>query len=143
MTDKFCNALLRTTALQILQSAGFDSAHVDPTNILTDVMSQYLQLLASTSMAYAQLAGRGTSNAWDVVDGLGELGLTVDSLRDWLDEEGKALAPSWSEQSDPGRTLDGNNNKEREKEEIMILMDMFNDSCGEEWKESTSRCTCL
>ncbi|KAI7875298.1 hypothetical protein K492DRAFT_240374 [Lichtheimia hyalospora FSU 10163] len=106
MTDKFCNALLRTTALQILQSAGFDSAHVDPTNILTDVLSQYLQLLASTSMAYAQLAGRGTSNAWDVVDGLDELGLTVNGLRDWLEEEGKALAPSWSAQSDPGRTLD-------------------------------------
>lgn len=123
MTDKFCNALLRTTALQILQSAGFDSAHADPTNILTDVLSQYLQLLASTSMAYAQLAGRGTSNAWDVVDGLDELGLTVDSLRDWLDDEGKALAPSWSEQSDPGRTLDGMYDTMRmEKWRSMMIM---------------------
>lgn len=107
MTDKFCFALLRTTTLQILQSAGFDSAHIDPANILTDVMSQYVQLLASTTSSYAQLAGRSTGNIWDVIDGMNELGMTPESLKEWLELEGKALAPSWSAQSDPGRTLEG------------------------------------
>ncbi|KAI9489900.1 Bromodomain associated-domain-containing protein [Zychaea mexicana] len=106
MTDQFCFALLRTTALQILQSAGFDSAHSDPTNSLTDILSQYIQLLASTTSSYAQLAGRSTGNIRDVVDGLDELGITPESLKEWLELEGKALMPSWTPQSDPGRTLE-------------------------------------
>ena len=107
MTDKFCYALLRTTALQILQSAGFDAAHTDPTNSLTEVMSQYLQLLATTTSSYAELAGRSNGNIWDVVDGLNELGITPESLKEWLDLEGKTLSPTWTAQSDPGRTLEG------------------------------------
>ncbi|KAG2222127.1 hypothetical protein INT45_007563 [Circinella minor] len=106
MTDKFCYALLKTTALQILQSAGFDAAHTDPTNSLTEVMSQYLQLLATTTSSYAELAGRSNGNIWDVVDGLNELGITPESLKEWLDLEGKALTPTWTAQSDPGRTLE-------------------------------------
>ncbi|KAI7856139.1 hypothetical protein BDC45DRAFT_567638 [Circinella umbellata] len=107
MTDKFCYALLKTTALQILQSAGFDAAHTDPTNSLTEVMSQYLQLLATTTSSYAELAGRSNGNIWDVVDGLNELGITPESLKEWLDLEGKTLTPTWTAQSDPGRTLEG------------------------------------
>ncbi|KAI9314189.1 hypothetical protein BX666DRAFT_1971270 [Dichotomocladium elegans] len=121
MTDKFCFALLRTTALQIIQSAGFDSAHIDPTNILTDIMGQYLQLLASTTSAYAKLAGRATGNAWDVMDGLEEIGVSVDALREWLEEEGKALTPSWSEQSDPGRTIDGVVRNGRNRHEDVLV----------------------
>lgn len=107
MTDNFCFALLRITALQVLQSAGFESAHIDPTNILTDLLRNYVELLGATTSAYARLGGRATGNIWDVINGLEELGVDLNSLKEWLDEEGKALTPSWSEQSDPGRTLEG------------------------------------
>ncbi|KAG0174542.1 transcription initiation factor TFIID subunit 3 [Apophysomyces sp. BC1015] len=107
MADNFCFALLRTTTLQILQSAGFESVHVDPTDILTDVFCQYIQLLASTTSAYAQLSGRTTGNIRDVMDGLAELAVDPESLREWLEEEGKALTPTWTTESDPGRILEG------------------------------------
>ncbi|KAI9246917.1 hypothetical protein BDA99DRAFT_526491 [Phascolomyces articulosus] len=106
MTEQFCNALLRTTALQILQSAGFDSAHTEPTNLLTDVMSQYIKLLGRTTSVYAELTGRSTGNIWDALDGLQELGITPESLKEWLELEGKALNPSWTPQSDPSRILE-------------------------------------
>ncbi|KAI9010413.1 Bromodomain associated-domain-containing protein [Phycomyces nitens] len=108
MTDKFCFALLRITTLQILQSAGYESVHVDPTDILTDVFGQYIQMLGATTNAYAQLAGRTTGTLQDVVDGLEDLAVDTNTLRDWLEEEGKALTPSWSASSDPGRFLQGN-----------------------------------
>ncbi|KAF7721309.1 transcription initiation factor TFIID subunit 3 [Apophysomyces ossiformis] len=107
MAENFCFALLRTTTLQILQSAGFESVHVDPTNILTDVFCQYLQLLASTASTYAQLSGRTTGNIRDVIHGLSELAVDPESLLEWLEEEGKVLTPTWTAESDPGRILEG------------------------------------
>ncbi|KAL0076258.1 hypothetical protein J3Q64DRAFT_1825732 [Phycomyces blakesleeanus] len=107
MTDKFCFALLRITTLQILQSAGYESVHIDPTDILTDVFGQYIQMLGATTNAYAQLAGRTTGTLQDVVDGLEDLAVDTNTLRDWLEEEGKALTPTWSASSDPGRFLQG------------------------------------
>ncbi|KAI8137676.1 hypothetical protein BJV82DRAFT_674480 [Fennellomyces sp. T-0311] len=135
MTDKFCFALLRTTTLQILQSAGFDSAHIDPTNILTDVMSQYVQLLASTTSSYAQLAGRSTGNIWDVIDGLNELGMSPESLKEWLELEGKALAPPWSAQSDPGRTLEGVVRNGRSSHEDALVYEYKDIPSDEEFKD--------
>lgn len=107
MTDRFCSALLRTTVLQILQAAGFESSHMEPANVLTEIMWEYLQMLGSTTSAYAEFAGRSTGNLNDVVDALESLGIEPETMKEWLEDEGKALTPSWSEQSDPGRTLEG------------------------------------
>lgn len=107
MPDQYVFELLRTMALQILQSAGFDSAHTDPTHVLTDIMGKYIEMLAATASAYAQLAGRAHPNPFDVMDSLHEVDIDLDTLREWLDDEGKALTPAWTAQSDPGRTIEG------------------------------------
>ncbi|KAI8369533.1 uncharacterized protein BYT42DRAFT_584786 [Radiomyces spectabilis] len=105
MTDKFCFALLRGTTLQTLQSAGFESAHMSATDTLTDVFGQYIQLLASTASHYAQFAGRSTISPWDILDCFAELNIEPKQLQEWLEEEGKALVPPWTDSSDPSRVL--------------------------------------
>ncbi|KAI8343674.1 hypothetical protein BC941DRAFT_509088 [Chlamydoabsidia padenii] len=107
MADDFCFALLRSTTLQILQSVGFESVQLSSADTLTDVFGQYMEFLASTVCDYAQLSGRTSGNAFDVMDGLSELSIDVETLQAWLDSDGKSFEPAWSDQSDPSRALEG------------------------------------
>ncbi|ORZ16396.1 hypothetical protein BCR42DRAFT_451353 [Absidia repens] len=107
MADDFCFALLRSTTLQLLQSVGFESVQLSSADTLTDVFGQYMEYLASTVCDYAQLSGRSTGSAFDVMDGLSELSIDLKSLEDWLDSEGKGFEPAWNDQSDPSRALEG------------------------------------
>ncbi|KAI8888340.1 hypothetical protein K501DRAFT_320915 [Backusella circina FSU 941] len=106
MTDNFCYSVLKTATLQIIQSAGFESAYREPVETLTDVVGKYIETLGSTVSAYANLSGRSTGTAWDVMNAIGSE-LEPHVLKTWLDEEGKALTPYWSAQSDPSRILEG------------------------------------
>ncbi|ORY93424.1 hypothetical protein BCR43DRAFT_526981 [Syncephalastrum racemosum] len=138
MPDQYVFELLRTMALQILQSAGFDSAHTDPTHVLTDIMGKYIEMLAATASAYAQLAGRANPNPFDVMDSLHEVDIDLDTLREWLDEEGKALMPAWTAQSDPGRTIEGfvGNGRRRYDDALVFeYRDMEENSDNEEEAE--------
>src|SRR4051812_7861545 len=93
MTDLFTHSLLRISALQIAQSAGFEATHPLPGNVLTDVLIQYLTLLGSTARQFAELGGRQVVNAHDVGHGLMELGVDVENLRAWTEDgSGRELA---------------------------------------------------
>lgn len=106
MTDNFCYSVLKTATLQIIQSAGFESAYREPVETLTDVVGKYIEALGSNVSAYANLSGRSAGTAWDVMNAMGsELEPLV--LKNWLEEEGKTLTPCWSAQSDPSRILEG------------------------------------
>ncbi|CAO3586328.1 unnamed protein product [Absidia cylindrospora] len=107
MAHDFCFALLLSTTLQLLQSVGFESVQLSSADTLTDVFGQYMEYLASTVCDYAQLSGRSTGSAFDVMDGLSELSIDLKSLEDWLDSEGKGFEPAWNDQSDPSRALEG------------------------------------
>ncbi|KAI8073320.1 hypothetical protein BC940DRAFT_291066 [Gongronella butleri] len=105
MAEDFCSALLRTTTLQLLKAAGFEGVQGSSADALTDVFGRYLQLLASTSAAYAHVAGRTHVNAFDVVDGLQDLDTDIPTLHEWLVTDAKDLAPAWSDQADPSQAL--------------------------------------
>jgi histone H3/H4 len=107
MTDNVCYSILKTATEQIIQSAGFEAAGSHAIDTLTDVFCNYIQLLGSTVSAYAQLNGRTMGNARDLMEALHEASIDPDTLKSWFDEDGKALTPSWSAQSDPGRLLQG------------------------------------
>ncbi|KAI9309680.1 hypothetical protein BJ944DRAFT_226608 [Cunninghamella echinulata] len=107
MADDFCFALLRTTTLQVLQAAGFESVQLSTADTMTEILGQYMELLANTVSNYAQLSGRTDGNALDVLDGLADLAINIEDLDDWLNVEGKDFIPTWSEQADPSRVLDG------------------------------------
>ncbi|KAG2185583.1 hypothetical protein INT44_002376 [Umbelopsis vinacea] len=106
MAESLCFALLRTTTLQILQSAGFESSHLTSADVLTDVFSRYLELLGQTTAELAEHSGRGKANALDTSNTFSELHIDIGSLRDWLEiGDGKVLLPSWSNGNDPGQVL--------------------------------------
>lgn len=107
MTDNVCYSILKTASQQIIQSAGFDAASNQAIDAFTDVFCNYIQLLGSTVSAYAHLNGRTMGNARDLMEALPEVSIDHDTLKSWLEEDGKALTPSWSAQSDPGRLLQG------------------------------------
>jgi hypothetical protein len=107
MTHNVCYSILKTATQQIIQSAGFEAAGSQSIDTLADVFGNYIQLLGSTVTAYAQLNGRTMGTARDLMETLDEVSIDPDMLKSWLDQDGKALTPSWSAQSDPGRLLQG------------------------------------
>ncbi|KAI8977243.1 hypothetical protein BDF20DRAFT_873723 [Mycotypha africana] len=107
MADNVCHSILRTATQQIIQSAGFEGANNQSIDTLTEVFEKYIELLGSTVTAYANLNDRTTGTARDVSETLEELNIDAKGLREWTEKDGKALSPSWSAQSDPGRLLQG------------------------------------
>ncbi|KAH8549144.1 hypothetical protein BGW37DRAFT_459810 [Umbelopsis sp. PMI_123] len=106
MAESLCFALLRTTTLQILQSAGFESSHLTSADVLTDVFTRYLELLGQTAAELAEHSGRVKANALDTTTTFSELHIDIGSLRDWLEiGDGKLLAPSWTNGNDPGQVI--------------------------------------
>ncbi|CAO3694993.1 unnamed protein product [Umbelopsis ramanniana] len=106
MAESLCFALLRTTTLQILQSAGFESSHLTSADVLTDVFSRYLELLGQTTAELAEHSGRVKANALDTSTTFSDLHIDIGSLRDWLEiGDGKVLLPSWSNGNYPGQVL--------------------------------------
>ncbi|CEP14822.1 hypothetical protein [Parasitella parasitica] len=107
MTDNVCHSILKTATQQIIQSAGFEAANNHSINTLTDIFGQYIELLGSTVSSYANLNGRTLGTPRDLIEALQALSVDAKSLKTWLEDEGKALTPCWSAQSDPGRLLQG------------------------------------
>ncbi|KAI9476202.1 MAG: hypothetical protein EXX96DRAFT_651876 [Benjaminiella poitrasii] len=107
MTDNICHSILRTATQQIIQSAGFEGANGYSIDTLTDVFGKYIQLLGSTVSAHANLNGRTMGTARDLMEAFDEVAIDPHALRLWLEEDGKALSPCWSAQSDPSRLLQG------------------------------------
>lgn len=107
MTDNVCHSILKTATQQIIQSAGFEAANNHSIDTLTDIFGQYIELLGSTVSAYAHLNGRTLGTPRDLVEALDDVSLDAKTLKSWLEDEGKALSPCWSAQSDPGRLLQG------------------------------------
>lgn len=106
MADSLCFALLRTTTLQILQSAGFESSNIGSADVLTDVFSRYIELLGQTTAELAEHSGRIKANALDTNATFSELHIDINSLKEWLEfGDGKVLAPSWTSGNDPGQVL--------------------------------------
>ncbi|KAG0369729.1 hypothetical protein BC939DRAFT_500216 [Gamsiella multidivaricata] len=84
----FCQAMLRVSALHILQSAGYDAVQVNPMAVLVDCLGRYLEFLAESAKEFAEHSGRSQITAFDVVDGLSDLGIELPDLKEWLMENG-------------------------------------------------------
>jgi histone H3/H4 len=107
MTDNICFSILKTATQQIIQSAGFEGANNHSIDTLTDIFEKYIEVLGSTVSAYANLNGRTTGSAIDLMFAMKEVNVDPSKLKTWLEDEGKNLTPSWSAQSDPGRLIQG------------------------------------
>jgi hypothetical protein len=107
MTDNVCHSILKTATQQIIHSAGFEAANNSSIETLADVFGKYIELLGSTVSAFAHLNGRTIGNAYDLLEALDDVSIEPKKLKSWLEQEGKCLTPCWSEQSDPGRLIQG------------------------------------
>ncbi|KAI8596001.1 hypothetical protein EDD21DRAFT_358537 [Dissophora ornata] len=86
--SNFCQSMLRISSLHILQAAGYDAVQANPMSVLADCLGRYLEFLAESAKEFAQLSGRSQITAFDVVDGLSDLGIELSDLKVWLMENG-------------------------------------------------------
>ncbi|KAI5481099.1 Bromodomain transcription factor [Pseudohyphozyma bogoriensis] len=80
--------LLQLATLQLVtQAAPFTHCRTLPLHTLTDLVADYLQLLAKAAKDSAELAGRDKVSVWDLGNALGEFGVGgLADLRDELDK---------------------------------------------------------
>ncbi|GJE95812.1 hypothetical protein PsYK624_120020 [Phanerochaete sordida] len=90
--DAGARKLLETATVETLHAHHFSKASTQATNVLTDLLSRYLQVLASTCVKYAEHAGRLRLTARDAACALDELGVGVEELNEYCATEGKELA---------------------------------------------------
>ncbi|KAF9978455.1 hypothetical protein BGZ73_002351 [Actinomortierella ambigua] len=90
----YCQSLLRISCMHVLQSSGYDGVQANPLKVMTDCLDRYLRLLADSVKQYAEHSGRSQVSALDVVDGLADLGIDLEDLKEWTAENGGPVAPN-------------------------------------------------
>lgn len=77
---------LHSVTLRTLQAHSFNRASSQAAYTLTDVLQQYLTLLAATAKQHAEHSGRTSQgcNVWDVMAALSEVGVEVDELEEFV-----------------------------------------------------------
>ncbi|KAF9121444.1 hypothetical protein BGW39_010526 [Mortierella sp. 14UC] len=146
--SNFCQSMLRISTMHMLQSAGYDAVQKNPIAVLSDCLGRYLEFLAEAAKEFAEHSGRSQITAFDVADGLSELGIDLVDLKEWFIENGGApvstngddnqatsssaatgataavvanrpVLPTWKG-ADPGRVLQDITRKGREGEYLDI-----------------------
>lgn len=90
--DAGAKKLLETVTIQTLHANNFSRASTQATQVLTDLLSRYLTLLAATCAKYAEHAGRLRLSAQDTMEALGELGMNMEELSEYCTTEGRELS---------------------------------------------------
>ncbi|KAF9260429.1 hypothetical protein L218DRAFT_962578 [Marasmius fiardii PR-910] len=89
--DSGAHKLLESTIHRTLHASGFSRSSSQASLVLTDLLSRYLTLLASTCGKYAEHAGRRRFTSVDAVLALDELGVSVEELKEFGSSEGLEL----------------------------------------------------
>lgn len=86
---------LHSVTLRTLQAHSFNRASNLAASALTDVLQQYLTLLAATAKHHAEHSGRTSQgcNVWDVLAALSEVGVEVDELQEFVLGEAVDMKP--------------------------------------------------
>lgn len=74
--------------MHMLQSAGYDAVQKNPMAVLSNCLGRYLEFLAEAAKDFAEHSGRSRITAFDVADGLSELGIDLSDLKEWFVENG-------------------------------------------------------
>jgi len=95
--------MLRISSLHVLQSAGYDAVHSNPLSVLADCLGHYLEYLAGSAKEFAELSGRSQITAFDMVDGLSDVGIDLLDLKEWLLENGGEAIVTGKSPEEAGR----------------------------------------
>ena len=90
--DAGAHKLLETVVLKTLHAHSFTRSSSQASLVLSDLLSRYLILLATTCSKYAQHTGRVNITVRDAVHALDELGVSMDELHEYCGTEGDELA---------------------------------------------------
>ncbi|KAI0299001.1 hypothetical protein B0F90DRAFT_1810750 [Multifurca ochricompacta] len=90
--DAGSHKLLETVVLKTLHAHSFTRSSSQASLTLTDLLSHYIILLATTCSKYAQHAGRLNMTVRDAMYALDELGVSMDELHEYCGTEGDELA---------------------------------------------------
>lgn len=91
LMDAASHKFFESTTHRALHAHSFSRSSSQASGVLTDLLSRYLQLLASSCVKYAQHAGRASITIRDAVCALDELGVGVDELSEYCTLEGMEL----------------------------------------------------
>ncbi|KAG6898019.1 hypothetical protein C0992_007015 [Termitomyces sp. T32_za158] len=83
--------LLESATHRTLHAQAFSRSSTQASLVLTDLLSRYLALLASTCAKYATHAGRTNVTVHDALGALGDIGVGIDELGEYVGTEGKEL----------------------------------------------------
>ncbi|KAF8892036.1 hypothetical protein BD779DRAFT_1670390 [Infundibulicybe gibba] len=83
--------LLESATHRTLHANGLSRTSTQASAVLTDILSRYLTLLASTCVRYTQHAERTHSTAWDAISALEEVGISLHELAEYYTSEGIEL----------------------------------------------------
>ncbi|KAJ7619404.1 hypothetical protein FB45DRAFT_930679 [Roridomyces roridus] len=78
--------LIEAATHRTLHAAAFSRASTHASTVLTDLLTRYLSLLATTSAKYAQHAGRTSVTCADALEALEELGVGMGDLTEYIPE---------------------------------------------------------
>jgi Wiskott-Aldrich syndrome protein len=90
--DAGAHKLVETVVLKTLHAQSFTRSSSQASLVLSDLLSRYITLLATTCSKYAQHAGRLNMTVRDAMYALDELGVSMDELHEYCGTEGDELA---------------------------------------------------
>lgn len=83
--------LLESATHRTLHAQAFSRSSTQASLVLTDLLSRYLALLVSTCAKYATHAGRTNVTVHDALGALGDMGVGIEELGEYVGAEGKEL----------------------------------------------------
>ena len=86
--DGAASNILESVTYKTLHAQNFNRTSSKASNVLTDLLSRYITLLASTCARYAEHAGRGSVSMVDAMNALGEVGVSLEELNEYVEGEG-------------------------------------------------------
>ena len=86
--DGAASNILESVTYKTLHAQNFNRTSSKASNVLTDLLSRYITLLASTCARYAEHAGRGSVSMVDAINALGEIGVSLEELTEYAEGEG-------------------------------------------------------
>ena len=90
--DSGAKKILESVTIKTLHAHNFSRSSTQANQVLTELLSRYLTLFASTCAKYAEHAGRLRLSVKDAVHAMDELGTSVEELSEYCATEGKEMA---------------------------------------------------
>ncbi|KAI9061247.1 hypothetical protein FKP32DRAFT_1631421 [Trametes sanguinea] len=90
--DSGAKKILESVTIKTLHAHNFSRSSTQANQVLTELLSRYLVLFASTCAKYAEHAGRLRLSVHDAVHAMDELGTSVEELSEYCTTEAKEMA---------------------------------------------------